>query len=372
MHRLDLLLEGLHRRPDATVQLALCGQLAEYQFRLLLHGAEHFVGEALELHALLLELVQRQGVVVDIVIHHVATGRAGRLGEDRLQVLGQGVHRLLVHQQLQHRLRLLPAWVVVILGGLVQTEGQVVVRADPVGRVDRAGLQCGEHLAAGQIHGGRAETRQHFAAEARHADLQPAQVVQRTDFLVVPAAHLHAGVADHHRLHAERCIGLLPELLAFALAQPGVHLDGGQAERNRGKELRGGHLALPVVGGAVAQFGGAAGNGIEHFQRRDQLTGGVDLDGQATVAHHLYAIGQAFGGGAQARVVLRPGGDHLPGVGLGGFAGGLLACGFDFLVVVATGKAEGGKQGSGSTEQMAAFHGSVSLEDSSYRNGLLV
>ncbi len=372
MHRLDLFLEGFHRRPDAAVQLALFGQLAEHQLRLLLHGAEHFVGEALELHALLLELVQRQGVVVDVVIHHVAAGRAGRLGEDRLQVLGQGVHRLLVHQQLQHRLRLLPAWVVVILGGLVQAEGQVVVRADPVGGVDGTGLQRGKHFAAGQIDGGRAETRQHFAAEARHADLQPAQVVQRVDFLVVPAAHLHAGVADYHRLHAEGGIGFFPEFLAFALAQPGVHLDGRQAERHGGEELRGGHLALPVVGGAVAQFGGAAGDGIEHFQRRHQFAGGVDLDGQAAIAHHLDALGQAFGGGAQARVVFRPGGDHLPGVGLGGLAGGLLACGFDVLVVVATGEAEGGKQGSGSTEQMAAFHGSVSLEDSSYRNGLLV
>ena len=289
-----------------------------------------------------------------------------------MQVLGQGIHCLLIDQQLQHRLRLLPARVVVVLGRLVQTEGQIVVRADPVSGVDGAGLQRGEHFAARQVHGGRAEARQHFAAEARHADLQAAQIAQRIDFLVVPAAHLHAGVSDHHRLHAEGCIGLFPELLAVAFAEPGVHFDGGQPERDRGEELRGRDLAFPVVGGAVTQFGGAAGNGIEHFQRRHQFAGGVDLDGQAAVAHHLDAVGQALGGGAQARVVLRPGGDHFPGVGLGGFAGGLLAGVFDFLVVIAAGKAEGSKQGSGSTEQMAAFHGSVSLEDSSYRKGLLV
>ena len=45
----------------------------------------------------------------------------------------------------------------------------------------------------------------------------------------------------------------------------------------------------------MAQFGGAAGDGIEHLQRRHQFAGGVDLDGQAAVAHHLDALGQAFG-----------------------------------------------------------------------------
>src|SRR5690606_33981791 len=154
-------------------------------------------------------------------------------------------------------------------------------------------------------------------------------------------------------------VGLVPQGLAFALVDPGVHFQGGEAERNGGEELGGGHLALPVVGRAVTHFGGAAGNGVEHFQRRNQLTGGVDLHAQAAIAHGVDALGQTLGGGAQARVVLRPGGDHLPLEGLRGCGGGLLSGGGG--VVLATSQAQRGKQGGGGAEQMATIH-DVSLD----------
>src|SRR5690606_38179788 len=98
-----------------------------------------------------------QGVVPGVVVEHVAAGGAGRLGEDRLQVFRQGVERLLVDQQFQYCLRLLPAGVVVITRRLVQAESQVVVRADPVGGINRAGLQRGEDFSAGQVDAGGTE-----------------------------------------------------------------------------------------------------------------------------------------------------------------------------------------------------------------------
>ena len=98
-----------------------------------------------------------------IVVHHVLGRRPCRFGDDGLQVGRQRIEGLLVDQQFEHRLRLLPARVVVILGRLVQAEGQVVVGADPVGGIDRAGLQRGENLAAGHHHGSGAEAAPHLS-----------------------------------------------------------------------------------------------------------------------------------------------------------------------------------------------------------------
>ncbi len=75
---------------------------------------------------------------------------------------------------------------------------------------------------------------------------------------------------------------------------------------------------LPVVSvralnnHAMTHFGGAARYRVEHFQRRDQLAGSIDLDLQPATAHFVDQIGEALGTDAYAREVLRPGGDHLP------------------------------------------------------------
>ena len=45
----------------------------------------------------------------------------------------------------------MPPRVIVELGGLVEAEGEVVVWADPLGGVDRAGLERRLDLAAGQV-----------------------------------------------------------------------------------------------------------------------------------------------------------------------------------------------------------------------------
>src|SRR3546814_12903059 len=55
-----------------------------------------------------------------------------------------------VDEVVEHRRRLVPARVVVELGGLVEAEGEVVVGADPLGRIDGAGLQGRGNLAARQ------------------------------------------------------------------------------------------------------------------------------------------------------------------------------------------------------------------------------
>ncbi|MNY05164.1 hypothetical protein D3C86_1378730 [compost metagenome] len=235
----------------------------------------------------------------------------------------------------------------------MQTEGEVVVRADPLGGVDGAGLQGGEDLAGRQIDHGAAHLGQHLAAEARGAHLQALEVVDAVDFLVEPAGGLHAGGAAGEGHHVERLVHLFPQLHAAAVVQPGVHFLGVGAERQGAEELRGRHLALPVVGRAVAHLGGAARHRVEHLQRRHQFAGRIDLDLQAAVAHFVDQAGEALGANAHPGKVLRPGGDHLPGEGFGGSGRlGFLA----FVLLLATGQCGGGQTDTGSGENVTTFH----------------
>ena len=235
----------------------------------------------------------------------------------------------------------------------MQAEGQVVVGADPVGGVDDVVLQGAEDFAAGQVNRGGAGAGEYFAAKTGHADLQAAEVFQAVDFLVEPAGHLHAGIAAWEWQNACGFVGLLPEFQPAAFIQPGVHFLGIHAEGYGGEERRCGAFALPVVGGAVAQFGGAAGDGVEYFQRGYQLTGGEDLHGEAAVGHGVDRFGEALGGGAQAGEVLGPGGDHLPLEALFGWGWVL---GFGGGLVRASGEGNGAQAKTGGGEELAAFH----------------
>jgi len=140
------------------------------------------------------------------------------------------------------------------LAALVEPEGEVVVRADPLGGVYGPGLQGDEQLAAGEIDRGGTEPLQHLASQAGDAHLQSLEVGQAVDLLVEPAAHLDAGVARRLGDQAEAVIELGPELQAAAEIHPGVHLLGGQAEGHRGEELGRFVLSFPVVGRPVAHL----------------------------------------------------------------------------------------------------------------------
>ena len=213
------------------------------------------------------------------------------------------------------KLRIVPgSWKpgqVVVLGDLVEAEGEVVPRPHPLGGVDRASLERREDLAAGKRHRGRAEAAQHLAAKARHAHLEALEVLERVDLLVEPAAPLDARVSGHQRLQVEAGAELVPELLAARMVDPGVDLGRGQPEGNRGEEVEGLGLALPVVLGGVVHVRRALRDGIEGFEGRHQLAGGEQLDRDAPFGPVGDAVGEALRAGAEAGEVLRPRGDHL-------------------------------------------------------------
>src|SRR5690606_5987398 len=150
---------------------------------------QYLVGEAPQLHTSRLQFAEGARVVVHIVALHVLVGGRRSFLDDGPQVLRQAGQRLFVDQQLDGRLRLLPARVVVIARRLVQAEGQVVVRADPVAGIDGPGLQGGKYLATGQVDRGRALSTEDFATQPGHTDLQALEVIQLVDFLVEPATH---------------------------------------------------------------------------------------------------------------------------------------------------------------------------------------
>jgi hypothetical protein len=122
-----------------------------------------------------------QGAVVARreLVEHVLVGRAGRVPDDRLQVLGQfAAIGLRVDDELEHGTRLVPARVVVVLGNLVQTQRQVVVGTDPLHGIDDPGLQCRVDLATGNAHRLTAGGAEHLTGQARNAHAQAAQVGQ--------------------------------------------------------------------------------------------------------------------------------------------------------------------------------------------------
>ena len=63
----------------------------------------------------------------------------------------------------------------------------------------------------------------------------------------------------------------------------------------------------------MAHFGSTVDDGIQRLKRRNQFTGGIDLNGQATAGCGRDAISKPLGANAQSGKVLGPGGDHAPG-----------------------------------------------------------
>src|SRR5262249_58314765 len=88
-----------------------------------------------------------------------------------------------------------PAGVVVVLGDLVQPELLVVVRADPLGGIDRAAFERRINVGRGNLQGHNAELRQNHATQSADAELKPFEVVDGVDLFAVEATHLHAHIA---------------------------------------------------------------------------------------------------------------------------------------------------------------------------------
>ena len=206
----------------------------------------------------------------------------------------------------------MPPRVVVVLGGLVQAEGQVVVGPDPLGRVDRAGLERGEDLAAGQRDRRAACLGERLAADAGDAHLEALEVVDRVDLAPEPAAHLRAGVAARRRDDPERLVGLLPELEPTAEVEPRIHFLRREPEGDGREERSGRDLALPVVGRTVPHLRGATRDRVEHLEGGYKLVRSVHLDRDPSSAARLDHAPELARAGPESREIGRPGRHHPP------------------------------------------------------------
>ena len=93
------------------------------------------------------------------------------------------------------RLHLQHARNVHVLGDLVEAELLVIVRPDPLGRIERALLQRRIDVAAGDLLRHDTELGEHASAEARDAHLHAVEIGRRLDLLAEPAERLATGIA---------------------------------------------------------------------------------------------------------------------------------------------------------------------------------
>ena len=259
------------------------------------HGVEHVLGLGLERgHHVGRELADLgeplDGLQVPLVEHvvgrhgvHVGVRRGGLDGG--LVLGGQVVPEVEVELHLDRGARLPPSWVVVVQVALelVETEDQVVGRADELSSVDGAGLDRLEDLAAGQRDLLTAEVLQHPSGQTGDTHLQAVEVVDRLELLGEPAAHLAAG---RTRGEGDGPVLLRVELVegldAPALVQPGVLLALGEAEGHRGAELLDRAEAHVVVGRGVAHLSAAVAHDGKHLEAASDFARGAGVDPEAS------------------------------------------------------------------------------------------
>ncbi len=243
----------------------------------------------------------------------VVIGRLRAGADDLLQVFRQFHELRLRHRDFGGEAGLDEAGEVVVLGDLVEAERQVVVRADELGRVQRARLQRREDFARRHVGHRGAELAPHLAAEAGRTEAQALDIGDAGQLVAEPAARLRAGITRQEADNAELVVDFVPELLAAEVAHPGRQFTRGHAERHAGEEAEALALVLPVVRRAVAHFSRTVDHRVECLQRRHHFTGSEQLHGQPATRGPGDAVGEVLRANAEAGKVLRPGGDHAPG-----------------------------------------------------------
>ena len=179
-----------------------------------------------------------------------------------------------------------------MLGDLVQTQLQIVIRADPFGRVNRAFFQRLVNLAAGDVLGDHAQTLQHAAGESTATKLQSLEVGNRVDLFAVPAAHLHAGITHGEVNNTDFGEVLTQQLQAIALVHPRCHLAAVQAEWNRAIQRVGGVFTEEIVRGRVGHLDGPVGHAVEHAKRRHQLARSMGGDRETSTGEFAHFFGE--------------------------------------------------------------------------------
>ena len=222
-------------------------------------------------------------------------GFVGCSAHHSLVLVAQAVEGLVVDIEGQVQRAFPPAGVVVERCDLVQAQLQIVVGANPLGRIDRAFFQRLIDFASRNVLGHCAHFFQHLARKATHAELQALDVFRRLDFLAEPAPHLRPRIATDQRHDVVLVVELAHELAAIAIDHPRGQLARVHAKRNRtanGKHLV---LAKEVVRRGVGHFHSAALHTVDHVECWHQLTRLVNGHIKFASGHGLDRLGKHFG-----------------------------------------------------------------------------
>ena len=130
------------------------------------------------------------------------------------------------------RKRLVPAREIVIRCDPAETEHTIDHWQRKLRRIDRALLQGLEDLAAGDHRDRRPQPLQYLSTDSGKADLEPLQVVQRTNGLAKPARRLRPDDIAKHRVHVVLMVDRLTERLTATVIPPGGKLHRLHAERH--------------------------------------------------------------------------------------------------------------------------------------------
>src|SRR5215813_6038519 len=137
-----------------------------------------------------LESLERDGILQVEIGRGIRVHGCRGVVEHALQVDRQPLIRFLVEAELIQGAGLVPARVVVVPRGLVQAELHVVVRPDPLGRIDRTALERSVDIGGRGQHRGGADARVDLAAEIGDAHPKPLEISDRANLLPEPPAHL--------------------------------------------------------------------------------------------------------------------------------------------------------------------------------------
>ena len=215
--------------------------------------------------------------------------------DDGLVFRCQAVVGLLVDEDVELRAAFPPSGVVVVRRDLVEAELQVVVGADPLGRIDRSLLERLVDLAAGDVLRHAAHALDDLAGEAADAELQALEVGGGLDLLAIPAAHLGAGVSAREIDDVVGLVEIAHQRQAVAVVHPRRHLPRVEAERNRAAEGEALVLAEEVVRCRVRDLDRGRLHAVDHAERRHQLAGRVRGDRELAAGHVADLLGEHFG-----------------------------------------------------------------------------
>jgi hypothetical protein len=193
-----------------------------------------------------------------------------------------------------HGIAFPPARRIVVLGDFVEAKLFVIIGANPLGGIDRATLKRRIDVATGNLLGDNAQTCDHRAAGAADAHLDALEILERTDFLAPPAAHLGAGVAAFEGDDIVLAEEFVEQLLAAAVDHPCVLRTLRHQERHGRCDAESRILAEIVVDCGVRHFDRACRNGIDRLEAANDFACAKGLDLEAPIGHFLDVLCDRF------------------------------------------------------------------------------